>query len=149
MKRATRLLKLASVVTGLSGLLAIAACTNEPVAPAPVPVVINTQPAIVTPPPAGTVVVPQATVPGQVVVVPAPAATVPLRAGFGRVESISAIVASASAGGSVPQASVDDPRRFAVRMEDGTIQFVDARAPNLAVGNRVEITKDGYIRSPI
>jgi hypothetical protein len=128
--------------------LGLAACTNEPVAPAPTPVVINTQPAIVTAPPAGgTVVVPQATVPGQVVVVPAPTAA--LRAGYGRIESISAVVASASSGGSVPQVSADDVRRFAVRMEDGTVQFVDARAPNLAVGNRVEITRDGYIRSPI
>ncbi len=131
------LISLAAVSLGL------AACTNEPVAPAPAPVVINTQPAIVTAPPAGGAVVvpPQATVPGQVVVVPAPAA---LRAGYGRVESI--MSPTASAGGTVPTA--DDVRRFGLRMEDGTFQYVDARAPNLAIGQRVEITRDGYIRSP-
>jgi hypothetical protein len=34
-------------------------------------------------------------------------------------------------------------------MEDGSIQYVDARAPNLMVGDRVEITRDGHIRSPV
>jgi hypothetical protein len=123
--------------------LALAACTHEPVAPAPAPVVLAPS-TVVTAPPAGTVqVVPQTmTLPGQVVVVPAPA---PLRAGFGRIESIMAAT-GASAGGT---AAADETRRFAVRMEDGTMQFLDARAPNLGIGHRVEITRDGYIRSPV
>jgi hypothetical protein len=75
------------------------------------------------------------------VVVPAPT---PLRAGIGRIEAI--MSPSASAGGT---AAVDETRRFNVRMEDGTVQYVDARAPNLVLGDRVEITRDGYIRSPI
>ena len=117
--------------------LGLAACTHEPVAPAPAPVVVvpQSQPMVVTPAP--QVVAPA----GQMVVVPAPA---PLRAGFGRIESISSV--SASAGGTV---AADETRRFAVRMDDGTVQYLDARAPNLAIGHRVEITRDGYIRSPI
>lgn len=124
--------------------IGLAACTHEPVAPAPAPVVV-TPPPVVAVPQSGTVVVPPTaqTPPAQVVVIPQ--ATAPLRAGFGRVESIMGI-APASAGGTV---SADEARRFAVRMEDGTVQYVDSRAPNLKVGDRVEITRDGYIRSPV
>ena len=122
--------------------LALAACTNEPVTPAPAPVVVvPSQPMVVAPSvvtPAPSAVVPPA---GHYVVVPAAA---PLRSGFGRVESI-ASVAGASAGAT----AADETRRFTIRMDDGTIQYVDARAPNLAIGNRVEITRDGYIRSPV
>jgi hypothetical protein len=128
--------------------LGLAACTHEPVAPAPapapvvvVPAPVVTSPPVATVPPSGTVQVVPQTVPGQVVVVPAPTA---LRAGIGRIEAITS--PSASAGGTVP---VDETRRFNVRMEDGTVQYVDARAPNLALGDRVEITRDGHIRSPI
>ena len=121
--------------------LGIAACTHEPVTPAPAPVVVTPAPPVVAAPPAGTVVVPQATVPGQIVVVPAPA---PLRAGFGRVESI-----SSPTGASAGATAADETRRFLIRMEDGTAQYVDARAPNLGIGHRVEITRDGYIRSPV
>lgn len=117
--------------------LALAACTHEPVTPAPAPVVVvPSQPMVVTPAP--QVVAPPA---GQIVVVPAPAQ---LRAGLGRIESISS--ATASAGASV---AADETRRFSIRMDDGTVQLVDARAPNLAIGDRVEITRDGYIRSPV
>ena len=118
---------------------ALAACTNEPVAPAPQPVVVAPSAPVIVSPPAQAAVVPPA---GQVVVVPAPA---PLRAGLGRVEAISSPT-MASAGGTLP---ADETRRFTIRMDDGTVQYVDSRAPNLAIGNRVEITRDGYIRSPV
>jgi hypothetical protein len=31
-------------------------------------------------------------------------------------------------------------------MEDGTMQWVDTTATGLAVGDRVEITREGYLR---
>jgi hypothetical protein len=129
MKRIVAVLPLAA--------LALAACTHEPVTPAPAPVVVvPSQPMVVTP-------APQAVAPpaGHVVVVPAPA---PLRAGFGRVESI-----SSATGASAGATAADETRRFTIRMDDGTMQYIDARAPNLGIGHRVEITRDGYIRSPV
>ena len=39
-------------------------------------------------------------------------------------------------------------QRVGVRMDDGTAQFVDTDAPDLAVGDRVTLTRDGYIRHP-
>ena len=39
-------------------------------------------------------------------------------------------------------------RRVGVRMGDGRVQFLDTHAPRLAVGARVEITKEGNIRYP-
>jgi hypothetical protein len=112
---------------------AIAACTtNEPVTPAPAPVVIAPQPA----PPAQVAVVPgTAAAGGSMVVVPAnPGA---LRVGAGRVDSIV----------TVPNAS-SDMRRVGVKMNDGSVQYVDGRVPNLSIGDRVEITSDGHLRYP-
>jgi hypothetical protein len=31
-------------------------------------------------------------------------------------------------------------------MDDGTMQFLDTSAPNLAIGDRIEITAEGNIR---
>jgi hypothetical protein len=78
--------------------------------------------------------------PAPVVVAPAPTA---LRAGNGRVESITT-VASAAAGATGSAAS--SVQRVAVRMDDGTVQVVDTRATGLALGDRVELTRDGMIR---
>jgi hypothetical protein len=122
----------------LSALAVLAACaTSDPVTPAPAPVVIVSPPAV-TAPPAGTVAVPPgASVP---VVVPTPAA---IRPGFGRIESITALPPSAAAG-----ATTKPMRRLGIKMEDGTVQYVDTTAEGLGIGGRVELTKDGYIRHP-
>lgn len=89
------------------------------------------------------VVVPQAAP-----VVTAPAASPPvvtssaaLRSGFGRIESMNA-VPTASAGGTAPSAM----QRLGIRMEDGSLQIVDTSSSGFAIGNRVELTRDGYIR---
>ena len=103
----------------------LAGCATEhKVAPAPAPVVVA--PAT----------------PGAVVV--APAAAQPLRAGTGRIESILDIPPSAAAGSSVPNAN----KRVGIRMDDGTIQYVDTAANGLAIGDRVAITSDGNMRHP-
>ena len=62
-----------------------------------------------------------------------------LRPGFGRVESITALPQSAAAGGSAM-------RRFGIKMEDGTTQYVDSSASGINMGERVELTGDGRIR---
>jgi len=126
----------------------LAGCATESkVAPAPAPVVIA--PAA----PAAAVVVPPSTASAPVVVVPqsgtapvvvAPAAALPLRAGTGRIESILDIPPSAAAGSNVPGAN----KRVGIRMDDGTIQYVDTAASGLAIGDRVAITSDGYMRHP-
>ena len=126
----------------------LAGCATEhKVAPAPAPVVV--QPA----PTAGTVIVPQQNPPTAAVVVPpaapgsvvvAPAAPQPLRAGTGRIESLLDIPASAAAGSSVPNAN----KRVGIRMDDGSLQYVDTAATGLAVGDRVAITSDGNMRHP-
>lgn len=94
-------------------------------APAPVVVVPQQQPAVVQVPAAPPVVV-------------APTA---LRPGTGRIESIAA----------VPVPPRGDPapgglRRIGIKMNDGTMQYVDSEAPRLAIGDRVELTSDGYLR---
>ena len=83
--------------------------------------------------------------PAAAPVVTAPAVVVPtaLRAGNGRVESITT-VASAAAGAT--GSAANSVQRVAVRMDDGTVQVVDTRATGLALGDRVELTRDGMIR---
>ena len=126
------------------GLIAsLAACaTYDAATPAPTPVVVSPAPAVVAAP-AGTYVMPNtvAVAPSTVIVPAAPA----LRAGVGRIESISATpMLSAATGATVPSSS----RRVALRMNDGTMQLIDTDAPGLSIGERVEITSDGYIRRP-
>jgi hypothetical protein len=110
-----------------------AACAHraEP-APAPIVVVPQQPPAVVAAPAAPTVVVPQATV-----------AT--LRPGAGRIETIAAVPSTSGAGSTAASSA----RRISVRMQDGTLQYVDTEAPNLSVGDRVELTSEGYIRHPV
>jgi len=120
---------------------ALAGCATEhriTSAPAPVVVAAPVQAPYVLAP-AGTVVVPQAGPVGTVVVAPAPVA---LRAGFGRIESILA-VPNAAVGGTAAST-----RRVTLRMDDGSMQYFDTEAPSLAVGERIEITKDGMMRQP-
>lgn len=121
----------------------LAGCATEHrVTSAPAPVVVTPAPAPAQAPyvlaPAGTVVVPQSgPVGGTVVVAPAPVA---LRSGFGRIESILA-VPNAAAGGTAATT-----RRVVMRMEDGSVQYFDTVAADLAVGQRIEVTTDGMMR---
>ena len=130
----------------------LAACAAEHrVAPAPAPVVVQPSPpaaAVVVPPAvsvpsaaAPTVVVPQA---GAVPVVVAPMAAQPLRAGTGRLEQIIDLPAAAAAGSTVPGAN----KRVTIRMDDGSLQYLDTAATGLALGDRVAITSDGFMRHP-
>jgi hypothetical protein len=81
--------------------------------------------------------------PGQVaaapVVLPQPTA---LRSGHGRIESIHPTGVNAAAAGG----SVKPLRRLGIKMNDGTVQYVDTAAENLSIGQRIEITHDGHIR---
>jgi hypothetical protein len=144
----------------LAAVAILAGCATEhKVAPAPAPVVVAPAApaaAVVVPPStaaAPTVVVPPSSPPAAAVVVPpatagsvivAPAAALPLRAGTGRIESILDIPPAAAAGSTVPNAN----KRVGIRMDDGTIQYVDTAASGLAIGDRVAITSDGYMRHP-
>jgi hypothetical protein len=65
-----------------------------------------------------------------------------MRAGSGRVESISGVPTSAGVGSTAPGAM----RRLGIKMDDGTMQYVDTDVPNISIGERVSLTGDGYIR---
>lgn len=125
----------------LAALAVLAACaTQDPVAPAPAPVVVAPAPApVVTTPPA-TVVVPPATattVPPTIVATPTA-----IRAGFGRVETITALPTSAATG----SGQIKPQRRIGIKMDDGTVQYVDTAAEGLSIGERIELTADGMIK---
>jgi hypothetical protein len=122
----------------LVSLAVLGACaTSDPVTPAPAPVVVTPPPAVVAvPPPPATVVVPPATTSTAPVVVATPA----LRAGEGRIISITALPPSAAAGGSSKM------QRIGIRMNDGVVQYVDTAAEGLFMDQRVELTMDGQIR---
>jgi hypothetical protein len=108
----------------------LAACaSSDPVTPAPAPVIVQPAPVVSAPP---AVIVQQPTV------VPAPTA---LRAGHGRIESITPMPQSAATGGTVRQL-----KRLGIKMDDGTVQFVDTPADGLSVGERVELTSDGQLK---
>ena len=117
------------LVLALTPLALAAACTTtDRVTPAPPPVVVAPQPA-----PAGTVVVPQPATGGTAVVVPA--APAPLRVGIGSIDSITPVPNSTN-------------KRVAVRMADNTMQYLDTAATGLNVGERIEITSDGFMKRP-
>jgi uncharacterized membrane protein len=118
----------------------VAGCATESgITSAPAPVVLAPAPSYVLAP-SGQVVVPQATGAPGTIVLAAPAAA--LRAGYGRIESILAL--PAAAGGTAPNPS----KRIVMRMDDTTVQYFDTQAAGLAVGDRIEITKNGTMRHP-
>ena len=107
----------------------LAACaTHDKVTSAPAPVVIA--------PAQAPVVVQQ-----QPAIVVMPASAQPLRAGMGRIESI-APAPTAAAGSTAGEST----KRVAIRMADGTIQYVDTVATGMGIGDSVEITADGYMK---
>ena len=119
------------------GFTLLAACaTSDPVTPAPAPVVVAPAPVVTAPAPGTVVVPPVAQAP---IVVPTPSA---IRAGFGRIESITALPTSAATGGG----TVKPARRIGIKMDDGTVQYVDTAAEGLSMGQRVELTTDGQIK---
>ena len=119
-------------------LAALAGCASEDrVTPAPAPVVVNPPPSTVVVPPQASATVP----PGAVVVAPAPG---PLQAGYGRVETIVPVPASA-AGATAPSAT----KRIGVRMDNGVMQYLDTDATGLSVGDRVQITSNGTMKHPV
>ncbi len=118
-----------AIPVALAAVALAAACSHraEP-APAPVVVVPQQPPAVVTAPS-----------PQVVVQQPTPTA---LRAGTGRVESITGVPTSSGTGSTAPGAM----RRLGIKMDDGTVQYVDTDVPNISIGERVSLTSDGYIR---
>jgi hypothetical protein len=110
----------------LVAVAALAACANDPVTPAPAPVIVAPAPVVTAPPP--TVVAAPA---GTIVATPTA-----IRPGMGRIETITALPQSAAAGGATL-------RRFGIKMDDGTVQYVDTSAQGINMGERVELTSDG------
>jgi hypothetical protein len=103
-------------------------CGSRPVTPVvvtPPPTVVTTPAPAATPAPAPTVVVQSSSA---------------ARPGFGRIESLSAVPPSSAAAGGATM------RRLGIKMEDGSMQYVDTAAGNIAIGERVELTSDGKIR---
>jgi hypothetical protein len=72
------------------------------------------------------------------------------RPGNGILESIglTTLPASAAAGGTATPTPVPGPYRLTIRMEDGSIQTVQADTRALLVGDRVQITQDGRLVRP-
>jgi len=108
----------------------LAACGSRQ--PAPIVVVPPSQPSTV-------VTSPQAA--------PAPSAPVAsaaasIRPGFGRIESMTPVATTASTGSSAPSAM----NRLNIRMDEGNLQLIDTPSAGLQVGDRVELTREGYIR---
>ena len=127
----------------------LAGCAAESrVAPAPAPVVVQPAPAaaaVIAPPAttaaAPTVIVPSAGTAPVVVATPSPQ---PLRAGTGRIDQIINLPASAAAGSSVPGAT----KRITIRMDDGSLQYLDTAATDISIDERVSITSDGTMKYP-
>lgn len=97
-------------------------------------------------------VISSATVPGQAVGAAGPAASagataapaaapVALRAGYGRIESVTVVP-----GGSTIRNASKNSKRITMRMEDGTMQHFETKA-GISVGEHAEITSNGTLRS--
>lgn len=97
------------------------------------PVVVVPPAPVVTTPPAS----PAATAPSAPVV----ASVAAVRPGMGRIESMTP-VQTASAGGTAPSSM----QRLGIRMDDGTLQVIDTPSSGLAIGDRLELTREGYLR---
>jgi len=118
-----------SIPFALGAVALLGACAAEqPVTPVPAPIVVlipqqqQQQPAVVTEQPRAVV-----------------------RAGSGRIASMSGVPVTAGAGATAPSTM----RRLGIKMDDGTDQYVDTEAAGLTIGDRVLLTADGYIRRPL
>ena len=92
-------------------------------------------PIVVVPPATPVVTVPQGQSAAPVV------QAVQLRAGFGRIETMGS-APTASAGSTV----ASPMQRLGIRMDDGSMQYVDTPSQGLSIGDRVELTREGFIR---
>jgi hypothetical protein len=90
---------------------------------------------VVVPPATPVVTVPQGTAAAPVV------QSVALKPGFGRIETIGQ-APTASAGGTAQSPM----QRLGIRMDDGSMQYVDTPSMGLSMGDRVELSPEGYIR---
>ena len=117
-----KFLTLSLSVTALALLAACGSRQPTPVVivPPQAPPVVNVPPTVTTPP---------------------VVQTVSLRPGFGRIETMMP-ASTASAGGTAPGAM----QRLGIRMDDGSMQYVDTPAAGLSIGDRIELTREGYIR---
>jgi len=120
--------RFALVISPVALALLGACATSDPVTPAPAPVVVAPAPVVTAP----VVTAPPATI------VTAPTVVAAIRAGHGRVESMTALQSAAAGGATM--------RRIGIKMDDGTVQYVDTPAQGLSIGERVELTADGQIR---
>ena len=123
--------KLLSLSLSLTALALLAACgSRQPtpvvIMPPQAPPVVNVPPTVSAPP---------------TVTAPPVVQTVALRPGFGRIENMTP-ASTASAGGTAPGTM----QRLGIRMDDGSMQLIDTFATGLSVGDRVELTREGYIR---
>jgi hypothetical protein len=116
--------KLLPFSLSVAGLALAAGCGSDPVQPAPVVIV----------PPPQVIAAPAAQSPAVV-------QTSVLRPGFGRIETVSG-APTASAGATAGSGM----QRLGIRMDDGSMQYVDTTTPGHTVGDRVELTREGYIR---
>jgi hypothetical protein len=137
------MLKIVSVSASVAALALLAACGSRQPTPQVVVIPPPTPPApVVTNQPQSS---PQAAAPApspQAAPAPANVAGVPkARPGFGRVETVTAMP-TASAGGTAPAMM----QRLSIKMEDGTMQFVDTSVTGIVPGDRVEITTEGYLK---
>jgi len=134
------MIKLAASLSILA-VAALAGCAHEDrVTPASAPVLVPPSTTVVVPP-QSSATVPQAAVavPGTIVVAPAPP---PLQTGMGTIDTIVPVPASASAGGSASGPA----RRVGIRMDSGVVQYVETSAQGLSIGERIEITPEGYMK---
>ncbi len=132
--------RLPFVLTSIAAAVLAGCATESGITSAPAPIVVAPAQTSYVVTPAGPVMVPQAAA-GGTVVLASPA--VALRAGFGRIESILAIPAAAPGG-----ATAKPSKRIVRKMDDGSTQYFDTQAADVAVGDRIEITNNGTMRHP-
>ena len=110
-----------------------ASATPAPTAAVVLPATVVATPVVTYP--SGTVTYVE-TMPGAVVY------TAPLlRPGFGRIETMQRVVDANGAWTGY--------RRFSLRMDDGSVQVLDTKGPDIVLGERVELTTERNIRYPI
>ena len=78
-------------------------------------------------------------------IAPQPIAYAP---GYGRVESVTykAAPQSAATGGSAPSSPAARTARLGIRMEDGTMQYIDTDADQFQKGSRILVRSDHIIQ---
>ena len=72
----------------------------------------------------------------------------PYKAGSGVVQSWSAVPSSAAGASGRVDPTGTGMLRLGIRMDDGTVQYVDTESRDFPVGTRVELTPDKVIRRP-